>query len=363
MSAILFGRSVSLLLHLACWSSCQAQLVPAIFSFGDSLADPGNNNYIPSLSKANFPHNGVDFPAGPTGRFTNGRTTVDLLGEFLGFKYYLPPYLAPSTKGSAILNGVNYASGSAGILNSSGYLFIGRNPMDLQLAQFANTSAEIKQILGVEAGEKLLSQALYWVNMGSNDFLDNYFAPFSPIGNLSSEQVNALVLGTYEQQLTRLYSMGARRFGVAAVGPLGCIPFELTYTLAVNGTCDQTVNTQIQSFNVGLEALVNQLSSQLSGAQFTFLDAYTIVDTIIQNPSDYGFTIVDIGCCGIGGEYRGALPCTPLATMCDERTNYVFWDPYHPTDKANIIIADRFYYGNTTFARPINVFELVTMQL
>ncbi len=62
-------------------SSCQAQLVPAIFSFGDSLADPGNNNYIPSLSKANFPHNGVDFPAGPTGRFTNGRTTVDLLGK------------------------------------------------------------------------------------------------------------------------------------------------------------------------------------------------------------------------------------------------------------------------------------------
>ncbi len=48
------------------------------------------------------------------------------------------------------------------------------------------------------------------------------------------------------------------------------------------------MNTQIQSFNVGLEALVNQLSSQLSGAQFTFLDAYTIVDTIIQNPSDYG---------------------------------------------------------------------------
>ncbi len=45
-------------------------------------------------------------------------------GEFLGFKYYLPPYLAPSTKGSAILNGVNYASGSAGILNSSGYLFV-----------------------------------------------------------------------------------------------------------------------------------------------------------------------------------------------------------------------------------------------
>lgn len=40
-----------------------AQMVPAIYVFGDSLADVGNNNYLKiSLIKANFPHNGVDFP-------------------------------------------------------------------------------------------------------------------------------------------------------------------------------------------------------------------------------------------------------------------------------------------------------------
>jgi hypothetical protein len=57
--------------------------VPATFCFGDSLADPGNNNYINSLSKANYPFNGIDFAAGPTGRFTNGRTTVDIIGTVL----------------------------------------------------------------------------------------------------------------------------------------------------------------------------------------------------------------------------------------------------------------------------------------
>lgn len=67
-------------------SVAMAQKVPAIFIFGDSLSDPGNNNYInPTLSRANTPPNGLDFPGGPiaTGRYTNGRTTVDIIGKLL----------------------------------------------------------------------------------------------------------------------------------------------------------------------------------------------------------------------------------------------------------------------------------------
>jgi hypothetical protein len=44
--------------------------------------------------------------------------------QILGIPDFLPPYLAPDTKGQKILNGVNYASGAAGILDSSGYLFV-----------------------------------------------------------------------------------------------------------------------------------------------------------------------------------------------------------------------------------------------
>lgn len=52
--------------------------LPANFVFGDSLVDVGNNNYIVSFSKANYFPNGIDFGR-PTGRFTNGRTIVDIL--------------------------------------------------------------------------------------------------------------------------------------------------------------------------------------------------------------------------------------------------------------------------------------------
>lgn len=56
-------------------------LVPCYFVFGDSLADPGNNNNLNTIAKANYAPYGADFPGGPnpTGRFTNGRTYADFI--------------------------------------------------------------------------------------------------------------------------------------------------------------------------------------------------------------------------------------------------------------------------------------------
>lgn len=55
--------------------------VPCYFIFGDSLVDNGNNNQIASLARANYLPYGIDFPAGPSGRFSNGKTTVDVIGK------------------------------------------------------------------------------------------------------------------------------------------------------------------------------------------------------------------------------------------------------------------------------------------
>ena len=59
----------------------RAQMMPAMFILGDSLVDNGNNNYILTLAKSNFPPNGLDFQLGPTGRFCNGRTVADVIGN------------------------------------------------------------------------------------------------------------------------------------------------------------------------------------------------------------------------------------------------------------------------------------------
>uniref|UniRef100_A0A7N0RFD3 GDSL esterase/lipase n=1 Tax=Kalanchoe fedtschenkoi TaxID=63787 RepID=A0A7N0RFD3_KALFE len=57
------------------------QKFPALIAFGDSIVDPGNNNGLKTIVKANFPPYGKDFQGGPTGRFCNGKVASDLIGE------------------------------------------------------------------------------------------------------------------------------------------------------------------------------------------------------------------------------------------------------------------------------------------
>lgn len=54
--------------------------LPALFVFGDSLIDSGNNNFLPTIIKANYFPYGIDFDGNPNGRVTNGRTVVDFIG-------------------------------------------------------------------------------------------------------------------------------------------------------------------------------------------------------------------------------------------------------------------------------------------
>lgn len=63
-------------------SHCVYASAPAMYVFGDSLADVGNNDYLEfTLIKADFPHNGIDYPnQKPTGRFSNGKNAADFLG-------------------------------------------------------------------------------------------------------------------------------------------------------------------------------------------------------------------------------------------------------------------------------------------
>lgn len=65
-------------------------LVPAMFVFGDSTVDVGNNNQLPGCKpecRANYPRYGVDDPSSPapTGRFSNGRNLADHIGAVKTF--------------------------------------------------------------------------------------------------------------------------------------------------------------------------------------------------------------------------------------------------------------------------------------
>jgi hypothetical protein len=50
-----------------------------------------------------------------------------LAGQLLGLPSFVPVFMNPATKGKVILQGVNYASGGAGILDFTGYAFVSRD--------------------------------------------------------------------------------------------------------------------------------------------------------------------------------------------------------------------------------------------
>ncbi|KAL9287047.1 GDSL esterase/lipase [Arabidopsis thaliana] len=339
--------------------------IPANFVFGDSLVDAGNNNYLATLSKANYVPNGIDFGS-PTGRFTNGRTIVDIVYQALGSDELTPPYLAPTTSGSLILNGVNYASGGSGILNSTGKLFGERINVDAQLDNFATTRQDIISWIGESEAAKLFRSAIFSVTTGSNDLINNYFTPV--ISTLQRKVVAPEVfvdtmISKFRLQLTRLYQLGARKIVVINIGPIGCIPFERESDPAAGNNCLAEPNEVAQMYNLKLKTLVEELNKNLQGSRFVYGDVFRIVDDIIQNYSSYGFESEKIPCCSLVGKVGGLIPCGPPSKVCMDRSKYVFWDPYHPTEAANIIIARRLLSGDTSDIYPINLWQLANLKI
>ncbi|XP_019084193.1 PREDICTED: GDSL esterase/lipase 7-like [Camelina sativa] len=152
-------------------------LAPAFFVFGDSLVDSGNNNYIPTLARANYFPYGIDFGF-PTGRFCNGRTVVDYGATYLGLPL-VPPYLSPLSIGQNSLRGVNYASAAAGILDETGQHYGARTTFNGQISQFEITiELHLRRFFQNPADlRKYLAKSIIGINIGSNDYINNYLMP------------------------------------------------------------------------------------------------------------------------------------------------------------------------------------------
>ncbi|KAJ7548345.1 hypothetical protein O6H91_07G008100 [Diphasiastrum complanatum] len=294
---------------------------PAIFTFGDSVLEAGNNNHLVTLAKANFPPNGIDFPEGATGRFCNGKTILDIICERIGLPHS-PPFLDPGTTGTKILRGVNYASGGGGILKETGANFL----------------------LGKRYASILLSRSLFSVGMGNNDYLNNYLLLGSPTRKqFTPEEFKNHLLSTLSSQLREVYDLGARKFMVFSVAPLGCIPSQLALRSS-DGSCLDDVNYLTLDFNAGLQNMLTKLNDELPDAKFKYVDVYGPLMQLVSNPSLHGFSTGKVACCG-NGRFNGQIPCliSPLGNLCSDRTDFVFWDPFHTSEVANIILANQFY--------------------
>ncbi|XP_031488634.2 GDSL esterase/lipase At4g18970-like [Nymphaea colorata] len=336
-----------------------AQQVPCFFIFGDSLSDSGNNNRLLTLARADYPPYGIDFPQGPTGRFSNGLIAPDVIAELLGFEDLIPPYSQATPQ--MLLKGANFASAAAGIREETGRLLGARVPLRGQVEDFHDAAMVIAEILGSEdSAAEHLSKCIFIVGMGGNDYLNNYFVPglYPSSMQYTPEQYAAELVRSYTQHLTALYKEGARKVAIFGVGPVGCTPSALSQHSPDGETCVEAINDAVRSFNSRLPDLVDHFNARFEGARFTYINVYAMFDDIHNKPCHYGITVTNVGCCGLGRN-NGQITCLPFEVPCPNRNEYLFWDAFHPTEAVGIILGKRcFEAEKPSDAYPIDIRRL-----
>nr|GEU71429.1 GDSL esterase/lipase 1-like [Tanacetum cinerariifolium] len=185
-----------------------------VFVFGDSLFDPGNNNYINTTAafQANFTPYGESYFYPPTGRFSNGRLMPDFIAEYAGLPPLIPAYLEPGN--NEFTYGANFASAGAGALIGTRAGFV--VGLQTQLRYFGDLEDHYRHNLGDTKARQLLSTAVYLFSCGANDYL-------SPVGNN-----------------TGIYDKGGRKFGFLNVALLGC--FQAIRVGQPGNTCNKEMD-------------------------------------------------------------------------------------------------------------------------
>ncbi|KAL1533729.1 GDSL esterase/lipase-like protein [Salvia divinorum] len=332
-----------------------------MFVFGSSLVDNGNNNFLTnSLAKADFSPYGVDFPLGPSGRFTNGENVIDILGKKLKLSDYIPSFTDPSTRCGRIVNGVNFASGGSGILDDTGALAGNVTSLNQQISNFEKvTLPELELQFGNKNSKEILSDFLFVVGSGGNDYSLNYFLGLANT-NVSLEAFTNTVTAILSAQLKRLHEFGARKFVLMAINPNGCSPMALARVPTQEG-CVENLNRASAMFNANLKSLVDDIRPQMPGSNLVFVNAYKILSDIISSPRSQGFRDASNSCCEVRQVSEGGtgILCKRGGSICSNRSEYVFFDGLHPTQAVNDVIATKAFSSLLTDeVYPFNVDNL-----
>ncbi|KAL5711719.1 hypothetical protein ACHQM5_013973 [Ranunculus cassubicifolius] len=333
----------------------------AMFVFGDSLVDNGNNNYLATSARAdNYPY-GIDYPTHrATGRFSNGFNIPDLISQSIGEEPTLP-YLSPELNGEKLLVGANFASAGIGILNDTGIQFVHIIRIARQMEFFEQYQKRVTIHYGADKAKSLVNKALVLITLGGNDFVNNYYlVPFSARSRqFSLPDYVRYLISEYKKILLRLYDLGARRVLVTGTGSMGCVPAELAQRSS-NGECAVELQRAAGLFNPQLVEMINQVNSQVGADVFIAVNAHQMHTNFINNPQAFGFVTSKIACCG-QGPYNGIGLCTPASNLCPNRDLYAFWDPFHPSEKANRIIVRQILSGSTDLMHPMNLSTILAL--
>ncbi|WCJ39342.1 GDSL lipase [Euphorbia peplus] len=348
---------VSLKNPSVCYEKIKEEEHKALFIFGDSLFDPGNNQYLNGSTDegsqaTSWPY-GQSFFDHPTGRLSDGRIVPDFIAQFANLAL-IPPYLEPS--GHPLSDGANFASAGAGVLAGT---HPGTVHIRKQLEYFKTVKKSLRQQLnGVEA-EKFLRRAVYLFSIGGNDYFDFYTS--NPNATLSNQRAYVqMVVGNLTLVLQELYNLGARKIAFQNAGPLGCVPVMESMNPELGSKCLEQPLALAKLHNEYLSISLAKLETELPGFKHAIFDYYNSLLDRVNNPSKYGFEDGKVACCG-SGAYRAfgcGGPNGEEYEVCRNPSEYVWFDGAHTTEMANKQLAELLWSGHASVTRPCNMKQL-----
>ncbi|KAL6838822.1 hypothetical protein ACP4OV_031536 [Aristida adscensionis] len=321
----------------------------AIFSFGDSFADTGNDLVVfPAhalLDPAARPPYGITFFGRPTGRNSDGRLIIDFIAEELGLPF-VPPFLL-AHNGSSFRHGANFAVSGATALDAGFFRDI---PLIGPLVLNTSSSVQLQWFRSLKPSlcNGVFQRSLFFMGeFGHNDYSYAVFGKnMSQIRSFVPDVVQTISMAT-----ERVIKDGAKVVAVPGIAPLGCFPPNLAMFPSADPAgydsrtgCLKQFNDLAMYHNSLLQEAINTLQTKYRrrNASVVYADFFTPIIQMIQSPDVFGFTKDVLRCCcGGGGKYNFNISAgcgMPGATVCKDPSAYLFWDG-HLTEAAYRYIA------------------------
>lgn len=87
-------------------------------------------------------------------------------------------------------------------------------------------------------------------------------------------------------QWQNLYDLGARKFGIVSVAPVGCLPSPRANN--TSGHCKEELNELARMSHTRMEGLLQALSFQLKEMKYSLGNASEMTINIIEDPLAFG---------------------------------------------------------------------------
>lgn len=158
---------------------------------------------------------------------------------------------------------------------------------------FKDYQTKLRAYLGDEKANEVISEALYIISVGTNDFLINYYNFPQRRAQFTIPKYEDFLIGNAEDFIRKIYSLGARKLSLTGLPPMGCLPLQRTLNLKNPHSCSEERNKVALKFNEKLKVSVVKLMIELPGLEVLYTDVYELLSQLITQPSQYGKFLMD----------------------------------------------------------------------